>query len=109
MARQNLKMSPRFFDLFKVLEWNGKVAYKLGIPTYFVLHTVFHILVLKKKLRQQVAPTTLLPMDYDDELVLEPHYVIQRLVHKHHNHVCIDVLVQWEGAAIESTTWELYW
>lgn len=74
-----MKLSPRFFGPFQILEKVGVVAYKLELPVGSLLHLVFHVSILKKKLGQHVSPLTILPpMDLHGKLLLEPECILQR-------------------------------
>ena len=43
------KLSPRFIEPFKILEWIGKVTYKLALPLeLFSGQNIFHVSILKK-------------------------------------------------------------
>ena len=39
----NMKLSPRFYGLFRILARVGKVAYHLELPPHSRLHPVFHV------------------------------------------------------------------
>lgn len=65
IARKNLKLSPRFYGPYQILERMGEVAYKLDLPASFNLHPIFHVSLLKKHVGQHISPlTTLPPIDY---------------------------------------------
>jgi hypothetical protein len=45
------KLAPRYISLLPILEQCGPVAYRLQLPeTLFVVHNVFHISQLNKRL-----------------------------------------------------------
>ncbi|KAJ0045082.1 hypothetical protein Pint_05584 [Pistacia integerrima] len=48
--RKNLKLSPKYYGPFEIIERVGPVAYKLRLPNGSQLHPVFHVSVLKEKL-----------------------------------------------------------
>lgn len=47
--RKNLKLCPRFFSPYKVVQKAGTIAYKLLLPEEILTHHVFHVSLLKKK------------------------------------------------------------
>ena len=47
--RKNGKLSPRFVDLFQILERVGSIAYRLALPTTLAtVYNVFHVSMLRK-------------------------------------------------------------
>lgn len=44
------KLSPRFYGPFQVMQKLGPTAYKLALPSDCLIHPVFHVSCLKKKL-----------------------------------------------------------
>ncbi|XP_077242379.1 uncharacterized protein LOC143882872 [Tasmannia lanceolata] len=105
--RRNLKLSPRYFGPYRILQRVGKVAYKLELPSSSRIHPIFHVSLLKKKLGQQVVPQTQLPqVDNEGHIQLEPVAILDcRLVNRN-NQAITQVLVQWSNSFIEGETWE---
>lgn len=60
-VRKTLKLSPRFYGPFEIMDRVGTVAYKLKMPSYSKIHPVFHVSLLKKKLGNDVVPQPSLP------------------------------------------------
>ena len=46
--KKDNKLSPKYYDPYKVLQKIGSMAYKLELPTSSRVHQVFHVLCLKK-------------------------------------------------------------
>ncbi|XP_042958052.1 uncharacterized protein LOC122293563 [Carya illinoinensis] len=108
--RHNLKLAPRFFGPFKILERIGTVAYRLELPSSTKIHPVIHVSCLKKKLGQNVIPLpTLPPVDSQGQVQPEPELILQRRMKKIRNNAVTEVLVKWLGASAEDSTWELLW
>jgi len=106
--RKNLKLSPRFFGPFKILQRIGLVAYKLDLPPSSQIHPVFHVSCLKLKLGQHITPLpTLPPVSLAGEIKPEPEAVISRRMIKKGARAVTEVLVRWKGATVEDDSWEL--
>ena len=104
-----MKLSPRFYGPFQVIERVGKVAYKLDLPGSVKLHPVFHVSLLKKKLGQQVTPIpTLPPVSDEGMLQMEPVAVLERRMVKRNNKAVVQWLVQWSRTFPEDATWMDY-
>lgn len=107
--RRTLKLSPRFYGPYQVLQKIGKVAYKLDLPPGARIYPVFHVSNLKKKLGQHVTPQITLPYINEDGIAqAQPEAILDRQLVKRLGRADAEVLVQWQRARAEDTTWELY-
>ncbi|XP_042972766.1 uncharacterized protein LOC122304569 [Carya illinoinensis] len=105
----NLKLSPRFYGPFQVLQKIGEVAYRIQLPPPSQIHNVFHISQLKKKLGNQVSIfSTLPPTDKDGAVKPEPEEILQRRLKKVKNLPVMELLVRWTGQTHEEASWESY-
>ena len=101
--RKNLKLSPRYFGPFQVVERVGAVAYKLKLPAESKLHSVFHVSNLKRKLGSQEEASTMLPViGNSDGLVPLPQAILDRRTRRSKE----EVLVHWQGLSPADATWE---
>lgn len=105
--RKNIKLAPKFFGPFQVIQRIGPVAYKLNLPPQSKIHPVFHVSLLKKKLGTRVvAHPTLPPTDAAGQLIVEPVAILDRRLIRRHNRPHALVLVQWANTVPEDATWE---
>lgn len=63
--RKNLKLSLKYYGPFTVTQKIGKVAYKWDLPQNTLIHNVFHVFLLKKKIGNKYIPSLTLPITDD--------------------------------------------
>ncbi|KAL5744776.1 hypothetical protein ACOSQ2_027892 [Xanthoceras sorbifolium] len=85
----SMKLSPRFFGPFEILEKIGQVAYCLALLPGAQIHDVVHVSLLRKLLGDRPPALLSLPPVLD-----EPR---------------TKVLVRWAGASMKEATWENLW
>jgi len=108
--RHNMKLAPRYYGPFQVLQKIGTIASKLDLPSSSKMHLVFHVSSLKKKLGDQISPLpTLPPVDVEGSVQPEPELILDRRMKKLGNHASTEVLVKWLGASLEDSSWESLW
>lgn len=84
--RKSLKLTPRFYGPFPIVQKVGPVAYKLQLPPMAAIHPKFHVSQLKRKLGQRHAfLPTLPPIDAARVLKLEPEKILDRPVRRFKN------------------------
>lgn len=106
--RKSLKLSPRFFGPYKILEKLGSVAYRLLLPEGSQIHDVFHVSLLRKYLGSITPTATQLPPVSDESTLLpQPESILaQREIRKGKYMPRTEILVKWLGAPAEDATWE---
>lgn len=107
--RSSLKLAPRYFGPYRILERIGPVAYKLALPAGSQIHNVFHVSLLKKFVGH-VPPAVmeLPPVSEDTSTILpQPECVLdKRIIRKGAYRPKTEILVKWAGAPREDATWE---
>ncbi|GJX16126.1 transposon ty3-G gag-pol polyprotein [Tanacetum coccineum] len=106
-VRLSVKVGPKFFGPYKIIERAGPVAYRLELPPGALINNVFHVSLLKKcqgdppiSVSSEVSPADL-PTGPQPEAVLE-----ERVVQKGKYRPKVEVLVKWQGFPHEDATWE---
>ena len=81
------------------------MAYRLCLPSDSLLHPVFHVSTLKKKVGDHITPlSTLPPVDLQGELRPQLEKILERRSVEKDNRVVVEVLVQWQGIDADQAT-----
>lgn len=106
-----LKLHPKFYGPFRVLEKIGVVSYRLLLPEGCKLHPTFHISQLKKHLGPNAVPIPHLPLLTEDGTILvAPEAILERkLIPRVQSNISIPVvrwLIKWVNLLTDQATWE---
>jgi hypothetical protein len=106
-TRSNMKLSPRFYGPYRVLEKIGSMAYKVELPAESRIHPVFHVSQLKQKLGAVDFVVDELPaITEDGAMVVEPKWILEVRGTRVGRKTVQEVLVHWTGLRREDATWE---
>jgi hypothetical protein len=102
--RKNLKLSPRFYGPYQILEKIWVVSYKLNLLLGSKIHPVFHVSLLKKQLGTTVMVHDTLPYvdNAKGKVLPRPKVALEYCTKKG----VTEVLVHWEGLSPTDATWE---
>nr|GFA86603.1 reverse transcriptase [Tanacetum cinerariifolium] len=92
-ARENQKLSKRYFGPYRVLEKIGSVAYRLQLPNNSRVHPVFHVSLLKES--HGSSSSSEFPMEWhtnSPSLEPQPENILQRRITGNKE----EVLVKWK-------------
>jgi hypothetical protein len=79
----NHKLKPKFYGPFEILVKFGTVAYQLNLPAGSLIHTVFHVSQLKKRVGPTMEIKAQLPLlGSEGRLQDEPIAILQRRIIK---------------------------
>lgn len=105
--RQNMKLAPRFYRPYLIEKKIGQVTYQLKLPPQYMIHPVFHVSLLKKKIGSKYTSSTELPqVDKQGDIRTYPLSVLERRIYRKGNVMGVDLLVNWVNLPEDYTTWE---
>ena len=103
-----MKLEPKYFGPFQVLDKIGPVAYKFSLPESAQIHPTVHVSQLKAFVGTLPAlpyiPTWLQGTNTANSRV--PIKVLARKIVKRRNAAAVQYLVQWEGLNKDQASWE---
>lgn len=106
-GRGNLKLGPKYFGPFMILDRVGNVAYKLALPAEALIHPTVHISQLKpfhgQLPLQPYIPEWMRRINVDP--VLTPYKILARRMVKRQNKLDVQYLVQWIHHTKDQATW----
>ena len=82
-ANKDIKLSPKYYGLYKVLQKINTMAYKLELPASSRVHPVFHVSCLKNVIGDKLPVQTILPVFDEDE----KNYIGTRSSHRNKNSI----------------------
>ena len=104
--RAGVKLEPKYFGAFQVLDKVGPMAYKLDLPQSAKIHPTIHVSQLKAFVGVLPAlpyiPAWLHGTQATNTRV--PVKIVARRVLKRHNAAVVQYLVQWEGLTEDQAT-----
>jgi len=106
--RTNVKLEPKYFGPFQVLDKIGPVAYKLNLAASAQIHPTVHV----SQLKAFVGTLPTLPcipawLQGTDTIVpRRPVKILARKMVKRRNAAVVQYLVQWQGLSEDQASWE---
>jgi hypothetical protein len=106
-VRKNLKLNPKYYGPYQISKRIGMMAYELKLPEGSLIHLVFHVSLLKRKIGDAIIMSSKLPVsDKEGRMQIVPIAILDRKLMKKGNGAATVVLVQWSNLYQEDATWE---
>ena len=91
---------------YQILERIEAIAYKLQLPTGSVVHPVFHVSLLRKKVGEVAIVSQALPIvDDEGRVKVYPVARLERKLMKKGNTAMVAGLIQWSNSFPEDAMW----
>ena len=101
------KLSPKYYDPYKVLQKIGSLDYKLELPASSRVHPIFHVSCLNKVISDMLpVQKILLELDEEGKIILEPKEIAEITTRQLRNRSIPEYLIKWKDLPAEYSTWE---
>ncbi|KAL5701156.1 hypothetical protein ACHQM5_026524 [Ranunculus cassubicifolius] len=105
--RCNLKLAPRYYGPYLIINKVGQVAYTLQLPANATIHPTVHVSQLKKHISPKLIANPNLPiMQVTGEPKLFPHSIQDSKLLPLNGELIPHLLVQWAPNQPLDATWE---
>jgi len=107
-VRSGVKLEPKYFGPFQILDKIGPVAYKLLLPASAQIHPTVHV----SQLKAFVGNLPSLPyipawlQGTATDVTRMPIKILARRMVKRKNAAAVQYLVQWDGFSKDQASWE---
>jgi hypothetical protein len=103
------KLKQKFCGPFEVLTRTGTLAYHLNLPLRSLIHPVFHVSQLKKRVGPTIEVLAQLPLlNSNGQVKIQPRGILGRRLVNRKGSPASELLVQWDNLAKEHATREDY-
>ncbi|XP_070017273.1 uncharacterized protein [Nicotiana sylvestris] len=103
------KLSPRYIELYKIIQRIGQVVYRLELPPEMSLvHPMFHVSMLKKVVGDPNLIVSFMSIEVNEELSYEEILIaiLDKQVRTLRNTEIACMKVLWRNQYVEEATWE---
>ena len=106
-AKNDNKLSPKFYGPEKVLQNIGTMAYKLELLYSSRVHPVFHVSCLKKVIGKKIPVQKILSkLDEEGKIILEPEVATETRTQHLRNRSISEYLIKWKNILAKYSSWE---
>ena len=105
--KKDTKLSPKYYDPYKVLQKIGTMDNKLELLASSWVHPVLHVSCLKKVIGDKIPVQNIfLKLDKEGKIILEPKSITDTIIHQLRNRSISEYLIKWRKLPAIDSTWE---